>query len=236
MENGQRSRQVSSATLGLAVVAVVALGAVVATRGSLDVGAKPTNTPVAVESVAASAAPSPATTPAAPTAEPSFGGLVGVYPGPDATLPPNAPALIPGVHVVDFAVAAQKLGLTCESEAGTYQEGSGGYTLSCEGADHGGHAMFALSVTYWTLDGASEVLLSAYPDGPGSAVSPGAPIKLMQAVSTLSSGDVAQTWVTSHLDDTGCRDTCTRTEGAIRLELQVGDNGGRQLHVIAAAG
>jgi hypothetical protein len=108
--------------------------------------------------------------------------------------------------------------------------------LACDGRDPAGHAKLGLAVTYWVLDGVSEIYFSVWSDAPGSVVSPATPIRLMSSIGSLSSGDVAGTWVLAHLDDAGCREVCTRTQGAVRLEVQSGANGSRALHVIATAG
>jgi len=134
-----------------------------------------------------------------------------------------------------LAAAANAEGMVYASEAGTYQEGSGGYTLACEGADAAGHATFGLSVTYWTLDGVSEIYLSVTSDTPGAVVSPAAPIKIMSSIADLSAGDIAKTWVVDHLGDSACSPRCTNTYGGVQIELQTGSNGGRGLHVTAAA-
>lgn len=224
----------SNRSFALTLLAVVAIGGFVMTRGLPgSSGAKPTPSTAPVASADGSAQPEPSTP--ATTAQPSAG-VVGVFPGPDATVPPNAPPIIPELQVMDLAAAAAAQGMNCESLAGTYQEGSGGYTLACEGVDRAGHAKLGLSVTYWTLDGVSEVYFSVWPDQPGAVVAAGTPIKMMSSIGSLSSGEVAQTWVLAHLDDSGCRDTCTRTEGTVRLDVQSGENGGRALHVSAIAG
>jgi hypothetical protein len=219
----------------LTILAVLAIGGfVLSGRLQQQVAAKPSASPIPAESTPATpSVTEPASSPAT-TVQPSAN-LVGVFPAPDATIPANAPPIIPALNVADLASAATANGLTCVSEAGTYQEGSGGYTLACDGEDRAGHAKLGLSVTYWTLDGVSELYFSVWADQPGAVVSPATPIKLMSAISSLSRGDVAKIWVMDHLDDSDCRDTCSRTEGTVRLEVQSGDNGGRALHVIATA-
>jgi hypothetical protein len=218
----------SNASLALTILAVIGVGGfIVAQELSPTSGAKATSSPTAT-------VPPPDQTPLptpAATAQPTTG-LTGVFPSPDATIPPDAPPVIPSLRVEDLAAAAEAEGMICLSQAGTYQEGTGGYTLACEGADRAGHAKLLLTVTYWALDGVSEIYFSAYPDQPGAVVSPSSPVKLMSSISSLSTSDVAKTWVLAHLDDEGCREPCIRTEGTVRLVLQVGGNGGRALHVI----
>lgn len=166
----------------------------------------------------------------APSPQPSVV-LAGGYPHPDATIPPGAPPIVPGLRIEAIAAAVGAEGLACVSEAGTYQEGSGGYTLGCEGRDMVGHAKFDLSVTYWMLGGISEIYLAVYADG--GVLSPTAPINTFSAISALTSGELAKTWVVEHLDDQACSPGCIRSFGSVEFELQLGVNGARALHVWA---
>jgi hypothetical protein len=131
-----------------------------------------------------------------------------------------------------LAAAAESQGMPCESWAGVYERNGGsGFTLGCEGPNPAAHAKFGLAVTYWTLDGVSDIHLSVWPDATGTVVSRGAPIPLFSGISGLAAGRPAMTWVQSHLDDPACAATCTRTFGTARLLLTVGANGGRQLEI-----
>lgn len=227
--------RISNASLGLTLLAVLAIGGFLVSRVLPPTsGAKPTSSPTPAASSEASPDQTAPLTPA-PTTTPSTG-LVGVYPEPNATLPPGAPPVIPGLRVEALASAAEAEGMTCTSEAGTYQEAGRGYTLACDGQDPGGHAKFGLSVTYWTLDSVSEIYLSAWSDKAGAVVSSAAPIKILSSISDLSGGEIAKTWVLGHLDDKACSPNCIRTSGSVRIEFQVGVDGGRALHVLATAG
>jgi hypothetical protein len=143
--------------------------------------------------------------------------------------------VVPNLRVEDLATAAEAVGMSCVSEAGTYQDGSGGYTLACDGQAAAPHAKLGLDVTYWALDGVSEIYFSAWGIQPGPVVSPSTAIEMMSSIARLAAGDIAKTWVLARLDDEVCRDACIRTEGTVRLEVQTGENHGRALHVIATA-
>lgn len=241
MRSGPIAGRFSNMNLGLTLLAVLAIGGFLLAQGlQPNVAAKPTSstapvegTAAPVESAAGSPAGSPASSPAVLTPQPSTG-LVGEFPGPDATIPPGAPPVISNLGIEAIAAAAVAEGLTCVSEAGTIQDGSGGYTLACEGLDTAGHAKFALRATYWTLGAISEIRLTAHSDTPGAVVSPAAPINLMSAISGVSSGQIAKTWVVGHLDDPACNPSCNSTYGDVLVQLQVGLNGARALHISAA--
>jgi hypothetical protein len=236
VRGGQLAGTLSRAGLGLTLVVVMAIGLFVMLQAlPFGPGAKPSpsGTPSPSTQGSPPGTPPPASGPlqsSAATAQPSPV-LRGVLPGPDATIPPIAPAIIPGLGIEALAAAAEAEGLTCESDAGAYGEVAEGYNLGCDGEDASGHAKVALSVTYWTLDAVSDIRLSIVSDAPGIAVGPSVPIRLLPRIGGLSAGEIAKAWVQGHLDDQACRPRCTSSYGTVHLELHVGENGARALYV-----
>lgn len=234
MNERPRSNQLSTVSLGLALVAVLAVGAFVVSQGQQQgVAAKPTSSAPPVETTEASPADTSPPSSDPMTAQPSAG-LVGVFPESDAKIPPDAPPLIPNLRIEALAAAAAAEGMKCESLAGTDQEGSGGYTLACEGEDPAGHAMLSLTVAYFTLDGVWVISFSVWPDAPEAVASSSTAAHLMSSIGRLASGEVTKSWILARLDDGSDRETYSRTEGPVRVEVQIGANGGRGLYVIAA--
>lgn len=229
-----RSKGLSNVSLGLTIVAVLAVGIFLISQGLRpNVAAQPTSSAPPGESAEASSADTSTRSPDPMTAQPSTG-LVGVFPGPDARIPQDAPPLIPNLRIEALAAAAEAEGMKCESLAGTDQEGSGGYTLACEGQDPAGHAMLSLSVAYFTLDGVWVISFSVWPDAPGAVASGSTAAHLMSSIGRLASGEVTKSWILARLDDGSDRETYSRTEGPVRVEVQIGVNGGRGLYVLAA--
>jgi len=210
---------------GIAALAVLVFGALILTRALPPTAAKPTATPIPSPSPAAS----PIATEPPATLQPSSMVLVGDLPAPDATVPPDAPAAIPGLGIQALADAAARVGLTCESSAPSGE--GGGYTLGCEGADPGAHAKIALRASYWTLEATYEVVVSVYSDSLTSQVDPSAPIRIFAGIADVSAGESATSWVLNHLDDRDCGEGCTKGYDSLQIELSLGKSGGGQLRL-----
>lgn len=228
---------------GLTILAAIAVAAFLLGRG-FGGGTAASGDPSAEASVLASALPTddapspPPSEPAAsnPSSPAPSGFITGELPPPDATVPPDVPGLIGGLDIVDLASAVSNRGFACESEVGSNQGMSGGYTLGCHGMDATAHAEFGLSVTYWTMDGVSEIHAFSLADASISDIDPATASPFFADIVRLAAGDEASVWLTNHIGASECSSDCTETFGAVRIHLTLGSHGAQQLDIYGYEG
>lgn len=235
--DGERRRSLGSASLGLTLLAVVAVVGFLIFRGP---GGAPGSATTPSVSPAANGQASPPATPATtpspqPTPEPSIV-ISGVLPGPDATVDPKAPPVIPGVSVQAVARAAAPAGLLCESDAGSFPGVPAGFTLSCTGHDQAAHANIAVTAVYWSLDGVSEIKVDVWSDAPDAVIDATFPSALFARLADLTTNDAASPWLQGKVGASACSTGCVATYDSVQVRLQVGLGGGQQLDITGSRG
>jgi hypothetical protein len=226
----RRPRLSSPMSIGLTLVAALAVGGLAISRGVVDSAAVPTPSSTPANVGQASPPPTDPAPSSQPTPLPSIV-ITGVLPEPDATSDPKAPSVIPGLRIETIAGAAEAAGLACQSDLGSFPGVPAGYTLSCTEDDRAAHANVAVTAIFWSLDSISNINVNVWSDAQQTVISPTFPSALFARVADLATNSAGSGWLQGRVGALACSSGCAATFGAVHIALSVGVAGGQQLTI-----